>query len=68
MARAADILSLHLALNKETRGIVSREVLAAMRPGAALLNTARAELVDEAALLEAARGGRIRRGHGRVRR
>jgi D-3-phosphoglycerate dehydrogenase len=62
VARAADILSLHLALNKETRGIVSREVLAAMRPGAALLNTARAELVDEAALLEAVRGGRIRLG------
>jgi D-3-phosphoglycerate dehydrogenase len=62
VARAADILTLHLALNKETRGIVSREVLAAMRPGAALLNTARAELVDEAALLEAVRGGRIRLG------
>jgi D-3-phosphoglycerate dehydrogenase / 2-oxoglutarate reductase len=62
LAREADFLSLHLALTKETRGIVSREVLAAMRPGAALLNTARAELVDEDALLEAARSGRIRVG------
>ncbi|HET6439196.1 MAG TPA: 3-phosphoglycerate dehydrogenase family protein [Anaeromyxobacter sp.] len=62
VARAADFLSLHLALNKETRGIVSREVLGALRPGAALINTARAELVDEAALLEAVKGGRLRLG------
>ncbi len=57
LAREADFLSLHLALTKETRGIVSREVLAALRPGAALVNTARAELVDQEALLEAARAG-----------
>ena len=60
VARAADYLSLHLALHPDTRGIVSREVLAAMKPGAGLVNTARAELVDQAALLEAAREGRIR--------
>lgn len=60
LAREADFLSLHLALAKETRGIVSREIIAAMRPGSALVNTARAELVDQAALLEAARSGRIR--------
>ena len=62
LAQGADFLSLHLALTKETRGIVSREVLAALRPGAALVNTARAELVDEEALLEAARAGRLRVG------
>ncbi len=62
VAREADVLSLHLPLAKETRGIVSREVLAAMKPGALLVNTARAELVDAAALLEAARAGRIRVG------
>jgi D-3-phosphoglycerate dehydrogenase len=60
VARAADYLSLHLALKAETRGMVSREVLAAMKPGAGLVNTARAELVDQAALLQAAREGRIR--------
>jgi D-3-phosphoglycerate dehydrogenase len=60
LAAGADFLSLHLALTKETRGIVSREVLAALRPGAALVNTARAELVDQDALLEAAREGRLR--------
>jgi D-3-phosphoglycerate dehydrogenase len=62
LAREADFLSLHLALTKETRGVVSREVLAALPAGAALVNTARAELVDQDALLEEARSGRIRVG------
>jgi D-3-phosphoglycerate dehydrogenase len=62
MARRVDALSLHLALKPETRGLVSREVLEALRPGALLVNTARAELVDQAALLEAARAGRLRVG------
>ncbi|HET8541108.1 MAG TPA: 3-phosphoglycerate dehydrogenase family protein [Anaeromyxobacter sp.] len=60
LAREADFLSLHLALTKETRGIVGRAVLEALRPGAALVNTARAELVDQDALLELARSGRLR--------
>lgn len=62
LAREVDALSLHLPLAKETRGLVSRSVLEAMRPGAMLVNTARAELVDPAALLELARAGRIRVG------
>jgi D-3-phosphoglycerate dehydrogenase len=62
LARGADFLSLHLALTKETRGAVSRAVLEALRPGAALVNTARAELVDQEALLELARAGRLRVG------
>ncbi len=62
LARESDFLSLHLALTKETRGIVSRQVLSGMRPGAALVNAARAELVDQDALLELARSGRIRVG------
>jgi D-3-phosphoglycerate dehydrogenase len=62
LAAASDFLSLHLALTKETRGVITREVLAALRPGAALVNTARAELVDQEALLEAARAGRLRVG------
>jgi D-3-phosphoglycerate dehydrogenase len=57
-----DILSLHQPLNKETRGLVTREVLEALHPGAMLVNTARAELVDQAALLELARAGRLRLG------
>ncbi len=62
LARASDFLSLHLPLTKETRGVVSRAVLEAMRPGAALVNTARAEIVDQDALLDVARAGRIRVG------
>jgi len=62
LAAACDVLSVHLPLKPETRGLVSREVLAALRPGAILVNTARAEVADQAALLEAARAGRIRVG------
>jgi len=62
LAREADFLSLHLPLSAHTLGIVGRPVLEAMRPGAALVNTARAELVDQAALLELARSGRLRVG------
>ncbi|HET8723537.1 MAG TPA: 3-phosphoglycerate dehydrogenase family protein [Anaeromyxobacteraceae bacterium] len=62
LARACDVLSLHLPLGKETRGAVSRAVLESMRPGAILVNTARAEVVDQEALLELARAGRIRVG------
>jgi D-3-phosphoglycerate dehydrogenase len=60
LARGADYLSLHVALTKDTRGLVSREVLAALPQGAGLVNTARAELVDEGALVEALRAGRLR--------
>ncbi|HTP50864.1 MAG TPA: phosphoglycerate dehydrogenase [Anaeromyxobacteraceae bacterium] len=62
LAKVSDALSLHLPLAKETRGIVSRQVLEAMRPGALLVNTARAELLDEEALREAVGAGRIRFG------
>ena len=62
LASQVDILSLHLPLQKETRGLVGRQVLEALRPGAMLINTARAELVDQAALLELARAGRLRVG------
>lgn len=62
LASRVDILSLHLPLDSQTRGLVSREVLEALRPGAMLINTARAELVDQAALLELARAGRLRVG------
>lgn len=62
LARRADVLSLHLPLTKETRGLVGREVLEALRPGALLVNTARAELVDQAALVELVKAGRLRAG------
>lgn len=55
----ADVLSLHCPLNDESRGIVSRERLAAMKPGALIINTARGGLLDEAAVAEALREGRL---------
>ena len=54
----ADVLSLHLRLNDSTRGIVGLEDLARMRPTALFVNTSRAELVEENALVSALNKGR----------
>jgi D-3-phosphoglycerate dehydrogenase len=54
------VVSLHLLLNDETRGFLSRRRIAALRPGVILVNTARGALVDEAAMLEALKSGQIR--------
>ncbi|MFD8058260.1 NAD(P)-dependent oxidoreductase [Streptomyces cyaneofuscatus] len=51
----SDVVSLHLPLTPETRGLIGRDELALMRPGAILLNTARGGIVDEQALAEALR-------------
>ena len=56
----SDVLSLHLLLTDETRGFLSAERIARLRPGAILVNTARAGLVDEAAMMAALRDGRLR--------
>lgn len=54
----ADVLSLHLRLSDKTRGLVTAEDLARMRPGALFVNTSRAELVQEGALEAALQAGR----------
>ena len=56
----ADVISLHLALNDNTRGLLGPAQLARMKPGVILINTARAALIDETALLDGLRSGRIR--------
>ena len=55
----ADVLSLHVPLNEETRGMIGREEFALMKPSAVLINCARGGVVDERALSEALRGGKI---------
>lgn len=54
------VVSLHLLLTDDTRGFLSRERIAAMRPGAVLVNTARGALIDEAAMIEALKSGHLR--------
>lgn len=54
------VLSLHLLLTDDTRGLLSRERIAQMRPGAILINTARGALVDEDAMVDALRSGHLR--------
>ena len=54
------VVSLHLLLNDETRGFITRERIAAMRPGVILVNTARGAVVDEAAMIDALKSGHIR--------
>jgi D-3-phosphoglycerate dehydrogenase len=56
----SQIISLHLLLNDETRGLITAKRIAAMRPGVILVNTARGAIVDEAAMIDALKSGHIR--------
>jgi len=56
---ASDIVSVHLVLGERSRGLIGAAQLAAMKPGALLVNTARGPIVEEAALIAALRSGRI---------
>ncbi|KFZ36938.1 glycerate dehydrogenase [Shewanella mangrovi] len=60
--RESDALSLHCPLTDANAGMINRDTLALMKPGAILLNTARGGLIDEAALAEALNAGKVRAG------
>jgi D-3-phosphoglycerate dehydrogenase len=62
VAEQSDVLSVHLALNAETRGLVNAAVLDKLEPGSYFINTARGEVVDYAALEKAVRERDIRVG------
>jgi D-3-phosphoglycerate dehydrogenase len=62
VAREADVVSVHVALNPDTRGFLGADFFAAMRGGAYFVNTARGEVVDQAALIEAMKSRGIRVG------
>ncbi len=60
VAARCDVLSIHLALNDDTRARIGESVLAALPYGALLINTARAEIIDQPALERQLRAGRLR--------
>jgi D-3-phosphoglycerate dehydrogenase len=62
VAKAADIVSVHVAANAQTRGLIDANFFDAMRPGAYFINTARAEVVDQVALGWAVRSNGVRAG------
>lgn len=57
----ADVITLHLPLTNDNRGMVNKEYISKMKDGAILLNFSRGELVDTAAVLEAVASGKMRR-------
>lgn len=62
LARTCDVLSLHAPATETTRGVLDRELLELLAPGSFVLNTARAELVDEQALIDVMDSKGIRAG------
>ncbi len=59
LCKRADIISLHVPLNDTTRGMISREQIVQMKPGAIVINVARGAVTDEEALTEAIEQGRL---------
>jgi D-3-phosphoglycerate dehydrogenase len=60
LIREADILSLHMPVLPETKGMVNADFINMMKDGAFLVNTSRGELINESALLEALKSGKLR--------
>jgi D-lactate dehydrogenase len=59
LLRSSDIVSLHLPLLPETEHLLNEKTLAAMKPGALIINTSRGKLIDTAALIDALKSGQI---------
>ncbi len=59
LLRTSDFVSIHLVLSERTRGLIGAAELAQMKPGAVLVNTSRGPIVDEKAMIEALRSGRL---------
>lgn len=59
LLRRADVLTVHVPLTRATRGLIGRDAIARLRPGAIVLNVARGGVVDEAALSEALASGHL---------
>jgi D-3-phosphoglycerate dehydrogenase len=57
-----DIVSIHLALKPETKNLINKKIVDLMKPGTIFINTARADIVDETALAEAVKAGKIKVG------
>lgn len=55
----ADVLTLHCPMTDETRGMIDARRIALMKPGSAIINTARGELIDQEALIEALESGHL---------
>ncbi|HKO62322.1 MAG TPA: 3-phosphoglycerate dehydrogenase family protein [Pyrinomonadaceae bacterium] len=62
VARSSDVVSVHVALNPETRGFLDMQFFGAMRSGAYFINTARGEVVEESALIDAMKNRGVRAG------
>jgi D-3-phosphoglycerate dehydrogenase len=59
LLQASDTISIHCTLTSETRGMIGDRALSQMKPGSYLINTARGEIIDEAALIQALESGKI---------
>jgi D-3-phosphoglycerate dehydrogenase len=62
VAAESDVVSVHLALKPQTKGMIDADFFAAMRPGAYFINTARGDVVDQPALIEAMKSRGVRAG------
>jgi len=59
LLETSDVVSIHLRLSEESTGLINKERLAKMKPDAILINTSRGAIVDENALIEALKNGRL---------